>query len=184
MIKNMINNKKILVIAESIDINDSSGTKGRVALISNLYKVGYNVTVLHYTRRAIIIEGVKCIPIKELKFNLFYLLSRVRRLTLRFINVDLFKWVEYKFGFSFGFYNDSKSIAKGIRAQANDYNLILTLSKGTSFRPHHAMLSLHELYNKWIAYIHDPYPYHFFPEPYNWKEPGYKQNGNIITYLI
>ena len=30
--------KRILVIAESIDVNDSSGTKGRVALIKNMIK--------------------------------------------------------------------------------------------------------------------------------------------------
>src|SRR5690606_27487000 len=24
-------------------------------------------------------------------------------------------------------------------------------------------------------YIHDPYPLHYYPEPYQWSEPGYKK---------
>jgi hypothetical protein len=25
-----------------------------------------------------------------------------------------------------------------------------------------------------MAYVHDPYPFHFYPRPYNWVEPSYK----------
>jgi len=58
--------------------------------------------------------------------------------------------------------------------------LVLTLSKGASFRPHHALLDLPELHAKWMAYIHDPYPFHHYPEPYTWSEPGYKQKVNFF----
>jgi hypothetical protein len=35
------------------------------------------------------------------------------------------------------------------------------------------MLPFPEIHNKWVANIHDPYPFHFNPRPYNWVEPGY-----------
>ena len=44
---------KILVVVESLDVNDSSGTKGRVALINNLAKAGFDLDVLHYTQKEV-----------------------------------------------------------------------------------------------------------------------------------
>ena len=35
------------------------------------------------------------------------------------------------------------------------------------------MLSFPEIHHKWLANIHDPYPFHFNPRPYTWVEPGY-----------
>jgi len=166
--------KKILVVVESIDINHSSGAKGRVALIRNLVKLGYDLKVLHYTRRKINISGVRCIPIKELRFNHFYILSRTRRLLLRYFKIDLFKKVEGWLGFSFTFFNDSSSIIKSIKKYYENEDLIMTLSFAASFRPHYAMLKFPDLYHKWAAYIHDPYPFHCYPEPYNWFDPGYQ----------
>ena len=43
--------KKILVIVDSIDVNDSSGSKANVALIQNLAACGFDVLVLHYTQK-------------------------------------------------------------------------------------------------------------------------------------
>ena len=40
---------RILVISESINVEDSSASKGRVALIYNLQKCGYILKVLHYS---------------------------------------------------------------------------------------------------------------------------------------
>jgi glycosyltransferase involved in cell wall biosynthesis len=80
------------------------------------------------------------------------------------------------FGFSFTFFNDVASIKKALLKES-DFNpdLIITLSKGASFRPHYALLKLPQLHHKWMAYVHDPYPFHFYPQPYNWVQPGYKQ---------
>ena len=30
-----------------------------------------------------------------------------------------------------------------------------------------------QFHNKWIAYVHDPYPFHYYPRPYNWVEKSY-----------
>ena len=34
-----------------------------------------------------------------------------------------------------------------------------------------------------MAYIHDPYPFHYYPEPYNWSEPGYKKKIDFFNEL-
>lgn len=166
-------NKTVLVVAESIDINDSSGTKGRVAFIKNLQKIGCSVKVLHYTRRDVYIEGIECESIKENKF-LLYVLSRFRRVFYRHFKFDAFKWSEYVFGFSLEFFNDSKSISKSIKKHGANFDLIITVSKGVSLRTHHAMLKNSEFYFKWAAYIHDPYPFSKFPPPYTYSQKGFK----------
>ncbi|MBJ7880578.1 UDP-glycosyltransferase [Gelidibacter salicanalis] len=172
--------QRILIVAESIDVNDSSGSKANVALIKNLVTIGYNVSVLHYTRRLATIEGLGCTPIKERKFNVLYVLSRVRRLINRHFKIDIFKKVDAIFGFSFSFYNDSNSIAKAVKRHYSNEELIITLSKGASFRTHHAFLRLPNLHSKWMAYVHDPYPFHFYPRPYNWIEDGYRSKERFF----
>jgi hypothetical protein len=167
--------KKILVVAESIDIEDSSGTKGRVALIKNLHKAGFEVLVYHYTRKEIQLPGITCIAIKEKRFSFLYYLSRLQRRLQHGFKINLSKYLEPVFGFSFTFFNDANSIAESLKSLKNfKLDLVLTLSKGASFRPHYAMLKLPKLHSKWMAYIHDPYPFHYYPDPYRWSEPGYK----------
>lgn len=173
--------KKILVIVDSIDVNDSSGSKANVALIQNLAACGFDVKVLHYTQKQIALTGTTCICIPEKKWNFLYLLSRTERLFTRITKISLNRQLESWFGFSFTFFNDSNSIATAIQKQ-NDFqpDLVLTLSKGASFRPHHAMLKVPELHDKWMAYVHDPYPFHFYPRPYNWVEHGYYEKQEFF----
>lgn len=172
--------KNILVIAESIDINTTSGAKANVALINALLSCNYTVTVLHYTRKAILLPDINCINIKENKSSLYYFLSRAQRVFQRVTKINISKNLEHIFGHSFTFYNDSKSIAKSISQHYNNHDLIITRSQGASFRPHHALLSLPLLHSKWLAYVHDPYPFHYYPEPYNWVEAGHKQKENFF----
>ena len=176
----MSTKNNILVIAESIDVNATSGAKANVALINALIQCKYNVTVIHYTRREINIPLVNCIVIKENKRSLNYILSRTQRVFQRVTKTNISKNLENIFGHSFTFYNDSKSISNAIQIHFNNHDLIITLSQGASFRPHHAMLSLPKLNSKWLAYVHDPYPFHLYPEPYNWEEAGYKQKEDFF----
>ena len=167
--------RNIIIISESIDIENSSASKVNVALILNLKKLGYQVKVLHYTRKNIELgHGIQCISITEIKLSINYLLSRTQRIFQRFTKINISKSLEHIFGHSFTFFNDSKSIVKAINKYYTNEDLIITLSKGASFRPHYAMLSVPNLHNKWIAYIHDPYPFHYYPRPYNWVESGYR----------
>lgn len=166
--------KKILIIAESINVEDSSGSKANVALIENLKEAGYELTVYHYSRKEIQLDAIECRNIKEVKFGSNYFLSRLQRKIQHNSNLNLAKCLEPIFGFSFTFFNDTRSIGKALKIEnAEDYNLVLTLSKGASFRPHYAILKSPQFHSKWMAYIHDPFPFHLYPEPYNWDEPGY-----------
>lgn len=174
--------KKILVLVESINIEDSSGSKANVALIMNLKACGFEVMVMHYTQKNIQLKGVKCIAISEKRWNVLYILSRAERLFTRITKINLNRQLESWFGFSFTFFNDSNSIVAAIKKQKDfEPELVLTLSKGASFRPHHALLKVPELHEKWMAYVHDPYPFHFYPRPYNWVQPGYKQKEDFFA---
>jgi len=166
--------RNILVVVESIDVNKSSGPKVNIAFINNLVALGYAVKVLHYTRKEIQLKGAECINITEQKLGFNFYLSRLQRIFQRITKLDVSRKLENSFGNSFTFFNDSNSIQKAIKAHYNAHDLIVTLSQGASFRPHHAMLGLSNLHNKWLAYVHDPYPFHLYPDPYNWSEPGYK----------
>ncbi|WP_035650329.1 glycosyltransferase [Flavobacterium sp. ASV13] len=174
--------KKILVISESIDINDSSGTKGRVALINNLVEAGFNLKVLHYTSKDIFLEDVDCVRIKERKISILYVLSRMERIFTRATKISLNPYLESWFGFSFTFFNDAKSIKKAVKKEIgnNTYDFVMTLSKGASFKPHYALLDIPEIHDKWMTYVHDPFPYHFYPRPYNWIQPGFRQKEQFF----
>lgn len=178
---NSSNHKKILIVAESIDVEDSSGSKGRVALIRNLVEAGFILKVLHYTRKKIQIDGIDCVCIKEKRRSPLFFLSRIERYLRYHLGLKLNKPLENVFGFSFTLFNDRDSIIEGIKAE-NKFNpdIVLTLSKGGSFRPHHALLKMPELHHIWMAYIHDPYPMHWYPPPYPWYEPGYRQKEKFM----
>lgn len=168
--------KRILIVAESINAEDSSGSKANVTLIKNLRRAGFEILVYHYTRKDIHLDEIPCISIKEKRASFLFILSRIQRKLQHKLKINLAKYLEPFFGFSFTFLNDSKSIVAGLKGEKDyEFDLVITLSKGASFRPHHALLNLPQFHHKWMAYIHDPYPFHFYPAPYNWSEPGYQQ---------
>lgn len=173
---------KILIISESIDVEDSSASKGRVALIQNLNKIGFEIMVLHYSHKEIQLKGINCILIKEDINSVYFLLSRLIRIAQRIFKKNINKNIEAAFGFSFTHTNDAKKIAKAIKSNL-DFNpdLILTLSKGASFRPHRAMLNLPDLHSKWMAYIHDPYPFHLYPKPFAKVEAGHLKKEKFMN---
>ncbi|NLP58162.1 glycosyltransferase [Lutibacter sp. B1] len=165
---------KILVVVDSIDIDDSSGSKANVAFIQNLKKAGFGLKVYHYSRKKIQLDEIDCVSIKEIKFSLWYILSRLQRIFTRLTSININNSIESLFGFSFTFFNDVKSIQIALEKE-NEFHpsWILTLSKGGSFRPHKALLNIPNWHSRWLAYVHDPYPAHLYPRPYNWVEPGY-----------
>lgn len=173
-----MNNKipSLLIVVESLDINDSSATKGRIALINNLHHSGFKLKVYHYTRKAISLPNIHCVEIPERKWSLMYFLSRTERMFSRWTGINLNPFLEGFFGFSFTFFNDTSSILRIVRKESSlDYDFVLTLSKGASFRTHYALLKIPTWHYKWIAYVHDPYPFHCYPPPYKWLQPGFRQ---------
>lgn len=175
---------KILVVLESIDINDSSGSKANVAMIKNLHQSGFQLKVYHYTRKEIQLEGIPCVPINELKFTHWYFLSKMQLFIKRVTGYNFNEHIEKLFGFSFAFFNDSNSIKNALQKEnPDDYDWVLTLSKAASFRPHKALLGLPKWHDKWLAYIHDPYPMHSYPRPYDWVEPGHQQKRDFFLNI-
>lgn len=167
--------KKILVLVESLDVNDSSGTKGRVALLQNLALAGFEVTALHYTQRDIKLEHIQTMQVKERK-SFFYLLSRAQRYLYKWFKINVGDVYEKKSGFSFNWKVASHAFAKALKAyNPQDFDMIWTLGKGTQFRAHHAVLGCPEWHTKWYAYVHDPYPQQLYPRPYNYVPLGYKK---------
>ena len=176
--------QKILVIAESIDVDDSSGSKANVALIQNLKKAGFDLQVLHYTRKDIQLDGVMCLNIPENRSSMYFFLSRIQRKLQHWFNWNLAKYLEPVFGFSFTFFNDVRSIYDELnKLEPASFDLVLTLSKGASFRPHYALLQSEKFQHIWMAYIHDPYPFHYYPEPYRWSEPGFNKKIKFFKEL-
>jgi glycosyltransferase involved in cell wall biosynthesis len=177
--------KTILVVVESIDVEDSSGSKANVALIKNLHKAGFDLQVYHYTRNNIDLPGIPCYHIKENRKSFVFYLSRLERYLRYWLKINPNKYIENFFGFSFTLFNDRNSIVAGLK-KIRDFepDLVLTLSKGGSFRPHHALLKLPKWHLKWMAYIHDPYPMHAFPRPYDWVEPGHQQKRKFFLKVV
>jgi hypothetical protein len=177
--------KRILVIVDSIEPNSSSGAKANVALIKNLNAASYILKVYHYSGREIEIKDVECILIREQKFTVYYLLSRFQRIFARITKLNINPRVEAVFGFSFTFFNDVKSIKTAIKSiDVEDYDKVLTLSYASSFRPHWAILEFPKWHSKWWAYIHDPYPMHSYPRPYDWVEPGHQFKRNFFLRMV
>jgi len=176
--------KKILVITDSINAEDSSGSKANVAFIKSLVASGYSVTVIHYTQRVVQIKGASCFLANERRSNLFYILGGIQRTIQRNLGVDWSVFLENSFGFSFTFYNDIKSLVKKIKGfNVRNFDLVITLSKGESFRPHYALLQLPEWHEKWLAYVHDPYPFQHYPKPYTFVPKGAKQKDEFFKSI-
>lgn len=174
---------KILVVCESLYVNSSSASKGRLALIESFVRNEYQVTVLHYSYKEILIEGVTSILVKEKKGGL-YLLSRMQRLLSRYLKIDISKYVDILLGFSFGFFNDANSLSKALKKyNSESFDSVWTLSKGDSYRSHRAVLKNSAWHNKWFAYVHDPYPQQLYPRPYNFIPYGYKKKRLFFNQI-
>jgi hypothetical protein len=164
-------------------VNDGSGAKANMAIIENLVVAGFKLHVVHNTIGSCKADGFSEQKIRIRKWSLLYLLATMMRLLYRYTKYDLQKQIEPLFGFSFEFFSTSAAYTRTIKSLNKSYDLNITLSKGASFRPHYAMLSCESLHHKWLAYIHDPYPMHYYPRPYNWVQPGNKQKEHFFALL-
>ncbi len=165
----------IIALVESLDVNDSSGTKGRVALLKNMVAAGFQVTALHYTQKEIQLQGITTVCIKEPKSR-FYFLSRLQRYFYKWFKVNIGNGYEKRTGFSFNWKCAENAFAKALKSyNPQDFEMVWTLGKGTQFRAHHAILKSAQWHAKWYAYVHDPYPQQLYPRPYNFVPIGYKQ---------
>lgn len=175
---------KILIIADTLDTTKSSGAKGRVALIEGFIKQGYQLKVLHYSRKDIEIDGVSLASIPEKKTNWSYIKAKAQLVLKRITGKNINTWVESRKGFSYTHDYDVKSIKAAIIKEAPaHYDYIITLSYASSFRAHKAVLQLPQWHAKFLPYIHDPYPMHSYPRPYDWVEPGHQYKRDFFVAL-
>lgn len=172
--------KKILVVVDSINQEDSSGSKCNVALIINLVKAGYNVKVYHHSRKTILIEGADCVKINVDKFNWVYIFGGFLRFLTNKFKIITTPFIEKKIGFSPAFLSDVHDFTKALKKDTFNPDLVITLSKAASFRPHKSLLNIKKWHKKWLAYVHDPFPFHFYPKPYDFIVPSYKHKENFL----
>lgn len=176
--------KKILVVADTIDLNHSSGGKANYALVQSLVKSGFSVCVFHYSHQEVLIPNVAIQLIHEKRFTWKFFCSRLVNKIRKYTSWKLNDTVEKLFGFSFTFFNDVKSIHQAIKkVDINQYDWVFTLSYASSFRSHAAVLKLPHWHAKWLAYVHDPYPMHSYPRPYDWVEPGHTFKRNFFLQI-
>jgi hypothetical protein len=164
--------KKILILAETIDVDSSSAGRANLGMIHSLLATGCDIEVFHYSNKSIVIPQVKVHHIRTLKTDINFWLSRFQRVLQRLLKRNFSRFIENRRGFSFTFTNDVASMVKAIERNIETAHLIITLSKGASYRTHGALLKLPSVHEKWLAYIHDPYPFHWYPKPYDWVEAG------------
>lgn len=177
----MIPPKNILVLAETIDEEGSSAGKANNAFVKALNQSGFIVKIYHFSHLTVNISKVETIFISEKKTDPYYILSRAQRVYQRVTGRNWSKTLENRFGFSFTFKNDVNSMISALqKEEPSDYDLIITLSKGASYRTHAALLKFPKWHARWLAYVHDPYPFHWYPPPYDWVEAGYKQKAQFF----
>jgi len=174
----------ILVLADTIASN-SSGGKANMGLIQGFIDQGFDLKVLHYSREEISLGRIPVLHIAEQKTNLSYLKAKTQLLFQRASGRNINKWVETRKGFSYTHDYDVVSI-KAALAQENPahYDYVLALSYASSFRAHKAILQSPAWHAKFLAYIHDPYPMHSYPRPYDWVEPGHQFKRDFFVALF
>jgi len=175
--------KNILVLVDSLDVNRTSGARANMALVQNLGQ-SFNLTVLHGSESDVSLGLPETINVQELKWNWQYLLSRTVRLLRRYVGLNLSPFFENKVGFSFTFLSLSYSFQRALNfLDISNFHLVITLSQGESFVPHHAVLKSSRFHEKWLAYIHDPYPMSCYPKSYAFKGPGTDQKKRFLQVI-
>lgn len=180
----MGNSQKILIVADTLSTK-SSGGKASSALVQGFIEQGYDVKVLHYTRKKIASGNVTMVVINERKKSFSYIKAKIQIVFQRCTGLNINKWVERRNGFSYTHDYDVKSIKTAIKNESPEqYDYIVALSYASSFRAHKAILQLPEWHDKFLPYIHDPYPMHSYPRPYDWVEPGHQKKRDFFINLF
>lgn len=175
---------KLMIVVDSIDIDNSSGARANLALINNLSQYFY-LRVYHYSFKVIQLPAIETTLISEDRRNWRFIISRLHRLTRRHLKIDLNKMIENFIGFSFTFLNDLYSFKNSLSSvPIENIDLIITLSQGTSFLPHFAILEFPECHSKWIANIHDPYPMAAYPKAYAFKSAGTRIKFRLMQQVL
>ncbi len=157
----------ILVLAEDLRINQSSGGICNSNVIASILSGGHSITCVYDMTDD---DNFSWINNGNIHFR------PIRPKKLSKMNGFLSKFNKWN-PIQILFYGHTPSAYLKINAwkeeiklllQAESFDCILVLSCGMSFSPHFAMAELNPKV-AWIAHIHDPYPLHQYPEPYKRK---------------
>lgn len=153
--------KRILIVCEDLRINNTSAGIGRSKFIKMLYQSGYELTVITENSFDYPITWlpkevvVKKFEIPEVKKSSIDYIPKIKAIPV------------YLSGFSKSFKNKKKyykiEIEKELSRQ--EYDSIYALSTGNSFVSHFALAEMN-LSIPFYVNIHDPFPMHLYPVPY------------------
>lgn len=178
------NTHKILVVADTLDITTSSGGKASYALVDSMFKAGFELTILHYSHKPITIQQQTVDPISTRKRG-YYFLAKFFIVAARIFKYNFKTPIAHIRGFSFDHTADVLSIKHALKKHnPAAYDAVFALSYAGSFRSHKALLAVPAWHAIYIPYIHDPYPHHTYPRPYDWVEPGHRQQHAFMWDLF
>ncbi len=178
-------NKKILVVADTLDVDRSSGGRASMALVELVNRVAPDSKVIHYSRKDMDRQGIDMNSIPENKTTLWYILAKLQGLFWKITKIPTTKYVQNLLGFSFTYKYDLKSITRALdKINSDQYDYVLALSYAASFRSHQAILNHPRWNEKLVSYIHDPYPFHNYPRPYDEVLPGWKKKDQFFKKLV
>jgi hypothetical protein len=153
--------KTILVITESLRINETSSGIVSSTLIKLLHQSGYELTV--------ITENSFDYPITWLPKEVLIKKFEIPKIKKNFIDyIPKIKAIPvYLSGFSKSFKNKKECYKIEIEKELSrhQYDSIYALSTGNSFVPHFALAEMN-LSIPFYVNIHDPFPMHLYPVPY------------------
>ncbi|WP_194767999.1 hypothetical protein [Tamlana sp. I1] len=154
----------ILVLAESLRINETSSGIVSSTFISALKKGGHNVTCLYEKfKKPLAICWLEGVELREITYGIH------EKKALDFIP-KLRAIPTFLDGYNRRFKNQIMSWKHEIESTLlnSGIELIIVLGSGSSFLPHFAMLQV-KTKIPWIANFHDPYPMSLYPDPYRKK---------------
>lgn len=154
---------KLLVIAESLRINNSSSGIVSATYIKMLEK-SHDITLMYensvHVDLSFLSNEVKTIPL-TISYNFNSLIAK---------NTYYNKLYTKLISFNRELHHKIKSYKEAIGrlVKQENFDCIIALGSGASFAPHFALSQL-KLNIPYVINIHDPYPLNVYPEPYKTK---------------
>jgi len=171
---------KILVIAESLRINETSSGIVTSTFLKALSENKDNEIVCLYDKvfdyDITWLAGIRVIKLKKRSYKKSLIIDRIpklRGLTTYLIGIHAkskHKIKDWK-------YEINKTLNK------EKFDIIISLGSGSEFYPYYAMLGI-DTKTPWLANFHDPFPMSVYPEPYKQKRNWINKNQEKISQKI
>ena len=171
---------KILVIAESLRINETSSGIVTSTFLKALSENKDNEIVCLYDKvfdyDVTWLAGIRTIKLKKSSYKKSLIIDRIPKLR------GLITYL-------IGIHAKSKHKIKDWKYEINKtlnkekFDIIISLGSGSEFYPYYAMLEI-DAKTPWLANFHDPFPMSVYPEPYKQKRNWINKNQEKIAQKI